>query len=602
MNRATLQTLISHLPEQPGVYQFFNSEGVIIYIGKAKNLKRRVSSYFAYSYNDYKKRLMVSKISDIRTILVDTEGEALLLENSLIKEYQPRYNVMLKDDKSYPWIVVRNEHFPRVYLMRNPVRDGSLYFGPYTSVGTVRASLDLIRQIYQLRSCSLHLTDEQIQKGKFRICLEHHLNNCKAPCTGLQTEEEYNETVEQIKAILKGKISSVIQHLRETMSEHAENYRFEEAENVKNKIAILEKYRNKSVVVNPTISNVDVYSYVDDVHCAYINYLHVVDGSVVQACNIEIVKKLEEDPAELLSLAIIDLRGRFQSQSTEIIVPFEPDTQLAGIVYTVPKSQGKKHLLELSLRNARNYQEEKMKITEQADPDRHDNRIMKTLKRDLHLSEMPVHIECFDNSNTQGTHPVASCVVFRHARPCKRDYRHFNIKTVEGPDDFASMEEIVFRRYSRMMAENVKMPQLIVIDGGKGQLNAAVNSLRKLGLEHSIAVIGIAKRLEEIYFPGDSTPVYLDKRSESLRLIQHLRDEAHRFGIIFHRNKRSKAMINSELQNIKGIGEKTAEQLLLHFKSFAHLKEVSEEEIVAVVGKQKTKLLMKYLQANRQND
>ncbi|MDR1667081.1 MAG: excinuclease ABC subunit UvrC [Bacteroidales bacterium] len=595
-----LQTLISHLPEQPGVYQFFNSEKVIIYIGKAKNLKKRVSSYFNQPRNDYKKNLMVSKIADIRTVVVDTEVDALLLENNLIKKYLPRYNVMLKDDKSYPWIVIRNEPFPRIYLMRNPVRDGSSYFGPYTSVGAVRTSLDLIRQIYQLRTCSLHLIGEQIQKKKFRICLEYHLGNCKAPCTGLQTEEEYNDAVEQIKTILKGKIASVIQKLRETMNEHAKNYRFEQAEAVKNKIVALEKYRSKSVVVNPSISNVDVYSYVDDVQCAYINYLHVVAGSVVQACNIEMVKRLEEDPAELLSLAIIDFRERFQSQSTEIIVPFEPDMQLSGVVYTIPKSKGKKHLLDLSLRNARTYREEKMKLTEQIDPDRHENRIMETLKRDLHLSEIPVHIECFDNSNIQGTSAVASCVVFRNAHPSKKEYRHFNIKTVEGPDDFASMEEIVFRRYNRMKIENKKMPQLIVVDGGKGQLNAAVNSLRKLGLNRRIAVIGIAKRLEEIYFPGDTTPIYLDKRSESLRLIQHLRDEAHRFGITFHRNKRSRSMINTELQNIKGIGTKTIEQLLQHFKSFARLKDTPEKDIVAVIGKHKAELLTKYLKSGEE--
>ncbi|MDR2848615.1 MAG: excinuclease ABC subunit UvrC [Bacteroidales bacterium] len=588
-----IQRIVSDLPDHPGVYQFFNAKGVIIYIGKAKSLKKRVSSYFSNIINDIKKYTMVNKIADIRTILVDSESDALLLENNLIKKYQPRYNVMLKDSKSYPWIVVRNEPFPRVYLMRNPVQDGSLYFGPYTTVGMIRSSLDLVKQIYQLRSCSLSLTDELIKKGKYKICLEYHLGNCKAPCIGQQTEEEYNRAIEQIKEILKGKVSTVIQQLKGEMREYADNYRFEQAEVLKNKITILEKYRNKSTIVNPDISNVDVFSYVDDIQCAYINYLHMVDGAIIQAHNLEIVKRLDEAPAELLSIAITELRERFQSHSKEIIVPFEPDVQLPNITYTIPKARNKQDLLKLSLRNSVHFQEEKKRQIEHTDPDRYENRILETLKHDLHLSVLPVRIECFDNSNIQGTYPVASCVVFCNARPSKKDYRHFNIKTVEGPDDFASMEEVVYRRYHRMQQEGEELPQLIVIDGGKGQLSSAVSSLEKLGLRGEIAIIGIAKRLEEIYFPGDSTPLYLDKRSESLRIIQQLRDEAHRFGISFHRDKRSKAMTHSELQDIKGIGEKTIELLLHQFKSVAQLKQATEEDIAAVVGKQKAAVLVK---------
>ncbi|MDR1864396.1 MAG: excinuclease ABC subunit UvrC [Bacteroidales bacterium] len=596
-----IHQIISNLPDKPGVYQFLTEEGKIIYIGKAKSLKKRVSSYFN-KVHDRKVSLMVNKVADIHTILVETESDALLLENNLIKEHQPRYNVMLKDDKSYPWIVVRDERFPRIYLMRNPVRDGSQYFGPYTSVVMVRTLLDMMKQLYPLRTCALRLTEENIRKKKFKICLEYHIGNCKAPCEGLQSEEEYNESISQIKDILKGNIASVIQHLRAEMMNHAENYRFEQAEKAKNNINLLERYRSKSTIVNPTISNVDVFSYVEDIQCAYINYLRIVDGAIVQSYTAELTKKLDEDPAELLSLAIADMRGRFSSQSKEVIVPFEPDVLLPDLTYTIPKIREKKQLLELSQHNAKHYQAAKKKHIEITDPGRHENRIMETLKRDLHLSEMPAHVECFDNSNIQGTNAVAACVVFRNTRPCKKDYRHFNIKTVEGANDYASMEEVVYRRYRRMTDEGEALPQLIVIDGGKGQLGAAVNSLEKLGLAGKIAVIGIAKRLEEIYFPGDSTPIYLDKRSESLRLIQHLRDEAHRFGITFHRNKRSKAMIGSELQNIDGVGAKTVTKLLQHFKSTARLQHASEQELEEVIGKQKTAIVIKYFNALKNNN
>ncbi len=590
----TLQQTVANLPGNPGVYQFLNAEGTIIYVGKAKNLKKRVSSYFNKTHDNKKLTLMVSKIVGLQVIVVDTESDALLLENNLIKKYRPRYNVMLKDDKSYPWIVVRNEHFPRVYLMRNPVRDGSQYFGPYTSVTMVRTLLELVKQLYPLRTCSLHLTKENIERHKFKVCLEYHIGNCKGPCEELQSEEDYDESIAQIRDILKGNIASVIQHLKTLMAEYAETYQFEDAEVIKNKIALLERYRSKSAIVNPSINNVDVFSYEEDIQCAYINCLRIVDGAIIQAYTIELIKRLDEHPAELLSFAVTDLRERFMSTSREIVVPFEPDVMLPGLVYTIPKIGDKKKLLELSQRNAKFFQLEKKKQIEQTDPDRHVNRIMETLKRDLHLTALPAHIECFDNSNIQGTNAVAACVVFKNARPSKRDYRHFNIKTVEGPNDFASMEEVVFRRYRRMTEQGESLPQLIVIDGGKGQLGSAMNALEQLGLSGKVAIVGIAKRLEEIYFPGDSAPLYLDKRSESLKLIQHLRDEAHRFGITFHRNKRSKAMISTELHNIEGIGEKTIEKLLQQFKSVARLQTASHEELENAVGKQKAAAVINY--------
>ena len=585
----SLQQLISNLPDSPGVYQFLNDEGKVIYVGKAKNLKKRVLSYFNKTHDNRKVAVMVSKIADLQPIVVDTESDALLLENNLIKKYQPRYNVNLKDDKSFPWIVIRNEPFPRVYHMRNPVRDGSQYFGPYTSVGMVRTLLDLVKQLYPLRTCK-----ENFTRQKVKICLEYHIGNCKGPCEGLQTEEDYNESIAQIRHILKGNITEVIQHLKLLMNQYAEVYRFEEANLVKNKIAMLEKFRSKSAIVNPSIDQVDVFSYQEDVHCAYVNYLRIVDGAIIQAYTVELNKKLDEQPAELLGYAITGLREQFVSQSREIIVPFEPDVMLSGITYTIPVRGDRKTLLELSQRNVWFFQLEKKKQIERTDPERHVHRIMETLKQDLHLSELPVHIECFDNSNIQGTHPVAACAVFKNARPSKKDYRHYNIKTVEGPNDFASMEEVVFRRYHRLLEEEELLPQLIIIDGGKGQLSSAMNSLEQLGLTGKIAVISIAERLEEIFFPGDSTPVYLDKRSESLKLIQQMRDEAHRFGITFHRNKRSGAMITTQLQNIEGIGPKTVEKLLQVFKSVARIKTATIDDLEKAVGKQKAAIVAKY--------
>ena len=590
----SLQHTISNLPDSPGVYQFIDDEGTIFYVGKAKSLKKRVSSYFNKTPDNVKIAVMISKISDLKVIVVDTESDALLLENNLIKKLLPRYNIQLKDDKSFPWVVIRNEDFPRVYLMRNPVQNGSQYFGPFTSAGITRMLLELIKQVYPLRTCALKLTQENIARNKFKVCLEYHLGNCKGPCEGLQTKDQYNESVVQIRDILKGNISAVMQHLKTLMSEYADVYRFEDAEAVKNKIAIVEKFRCKSAIVNPSINNVDVFSYEEDLHSAYINYLRIIDGAVIQAHTTELTKQLDEQPAELLGYAITNIRERFMSRSHEIIVPFEPDVPLQGVVYTTPVQGDKKKLLALSQRNAKFFRQEKKKQIEETDPDRYKNRIMETLKNDLHLSELPVHIECFDNSNTQGTNPVAACVVFRNASPSKKDYRRFNIKTVEGPNDFASMEEVVFRRYRRLLDEEQSLPQLIIIDGGKGQLSSALNSLERLGLHGKIAVIGIAKRLEEIYFPGDSTPLYLDKRSESLKLIQYMRDEAHRFGITFHRDKRSQAMIATELQNIAGVGTKTIGKLLREFKSVAQIQTAPIDELEKAVGKRKAAIVAEY--------
>ena len=591
----TLQHIISNLPDSPGVYQFFDNEGKLIYIGKAKSLKKRVSSYFTKLPDDnFKLIAMVGKIADVQPIVVETESDALLLENNLIKKYLPRYNIQLKDDKSFPWIVIRNEDFPRVYLMRNPVQDGSQYFGPYTSVVMMRALLDLVKQLYPLRTCALSLTRENIARGKFKRCLEHHIGNCKAPCEGLQTDEDYNDSIVQIRDILKGNIASAIQHLKTLMNEYAETYRFEEAEQAKNRIAMLERFRSKSTIVNPAINNVDVFSYEEDVQCAYVNYLCVVNGAVILANTVELTRQLDEQPAELLGYAIAEIRERYRSRSPEIIAPFEPDVLLSDVVYTVPKFGDKKKLLELSQRNAKFFRLEKKKQMAKNDSDGYAARIMETLKKDLRLNELPVHIECFDNSNIQGANPVSACVVFRNARPSKKDYRHYNVKTVEGPNDFATMEEVVFRRYRRLLDEDEPLPQLIVIDGGKGQVSAAVHSLDLLGLNGKIAIIGVAKRLEEIFFPGDTTPLYLDKRSESLRLIQQLRDEAHRFGVAFHRDKRSQAMIATELQNIAGVGQQTIEKLLQKFHSVERLQKTPSDEIEKVVGKKKTEMILKY--------
>lgn len=597
-----LEPLLKTLPENPGVYQFFDEHGKIIYVGKAKSLKKRVLSYFNKDSSlSGKTSVMVRKIADIRHIVVSSELDALLLENNLIKKYQPRYNINLKDDKTYPWICIKKERFPRVFPTRNVIHDGSVYFGPYASVRMMNTLLELVRQLYPLRNCNLLLTEKNIREKKFKICLEYHLGNCKGPCEGLQTEDDYSQTVLNITEILKGNINTVLSNLKNLMGTYAETLEFEKAQVVKEKIGLLERFQSKSMVVNPKINNVDVFSIISDDEAGYANYLKVVDGAIVQAHTVEMKKKLDESNKELLALAIADFRQRFDSNSEEALIPFELDIEMPGVTFTVPKIGDKKHLLELSERNAKYYMLEKRKQAELVDPDRHSKRILNTMMKDLRMKELPKHIECFDNSNIQGDYAVAAMVCFRDAKPSKRDYRHFNIKTVEGPNDFASMEEIIYRRYRRMIDENQPLPQLIVIDGGKGQLSAAVTSLEKLDLRGKITIIGIAKKLEELYFPDDSVPLYLDKKSETLKVIQFLRDEAHRFGITHHRKKREKGTIKTGLTKIDGIGETIANKLLSGFKSVKKIKEASLEELQKVVGESKGRIVYEYYKKNPGN-
>ena len=593
-----IQTLLSALPDSPGVYQFYDKEDKLLYVGKAKSLKKRVSSYFQKDRHvSGKTSIMVRKVADIRTIVVDTEMDALLLENNLIKKHQPRYNVSLKDDKTYPWICIRNERFPRVFSTRKMIRDGSEYFGPYASGHLINTLLELINKLYKLRTCSLVLSEENITKKKFRVCLEYQIGNCKGPCEGFQSQEEYDQSVKEIRQILKGNIQTVIGHLRELMQAYAAEYRFEEAQSVKEKLESLEKFQRKSVVVNPSIHNVDVFSLVIEEDSAYVNFLRVMNGAIIQGHTVELKKKLEETPEELLELAMGELRSRFFSDAEEIIVPFAPEVEWPGISFTIPKIGDKKHLLSLSESNVRNYIREKRLQEEKQHPENRTLRLMEQMKKDLRLTELPKHIECFDNSNFQGAYPVAAMSVFRDGKPSKKDYRHFNIKTVEGPDDFASMEEVIHRRYKRMLDEALPLPQLIVIDGGKGQLSAAVSSLEKLGLRGKIAVIGIAKRLEELYYPDDPLPLYIDKKSETLRIIQQLRDEVHRFGITHHRKRRSKGVIKTELEEIPGIGPRTAEELLREFRSVQRIKEASLEALAALIGEAKAIRVKEHLES-----
>ncbi|SFB67857.1 Excinuclease ABC subunit C [Flagellimonas taeanensis] len=591
-NPPSINVQISTLPDNPGVYQFYDAAGKILYVGKAKNLKKRVSSYFNKKQEYGKTRVLVKKIHTIKHIVVSTESDALLLENNLIKKLLPRYNVLLKDDKSYPWICIKNERFPRIFPTRKLIKDGSEYYGPYTSMKTVRTLLELVKSLYPLRTCNYDLAEEKISSGKYKVCLEYHLGNCLGPCEGLQQEKEYSGQIEDIRQIIKGNLKSSLQSFRQQMKELADKMEFEKAQRVKDKIDILENYQAKSTVVNPKINNVDVFSIISDETHAYVNFLQLSHGAIIRSHTMEIKKKLEETDEELLQLAITEIRQRFHSRTKEIYLPF-PVTVEEDVKVTLPKLGDKRRILELSERNARFYRQDKMKQIKITDPDRHTKRIMAQMKADLRLSVEPTHIECFDNSNIQGSNPVAACVVFKDGKPSKKDYRHFNIKTVEGPDDFASMEEVVFRRYKRLLNEDESLPQLIVIDGGKGQLSSALKSLEALDLRGKIAIIGIAKRLEEIYFPEDPVPLYLDKRSETLKIIQQLRNEAHRFGITHHRNKRSKGAIGTELVGIEGIGEKTAEQLLKSFKSVKRIKEASMESLAEAVGMAKAKKIYK---------
>ncbi len=593
MDTPNLEIQLKTLPNQPGVYQYYDKEGRLIYVGKAKNLKKRVSSYFTKNHEYGKTRVLVKKIVEIKHIVVETETDALLLENNLIKKYQPRYNVMLKDDKSYPWICVKNERFPRVFSTRRVFKDGSEYFGPYTSMKTVRTLLDLIKGLYSLRTCNYNLSKEKVEAGKYKVCLEYHLGNCKGPCEGLETEEEYHANIKTIKEIIKGNFKDSLSRFREQMKACAENMQFEEAQKIKEKIEVLENYQAKSTIVNPKISNVDVFSITSDESYGYVNFLQLSYGSIIRSHTLEIKKKLDEKDQELLELAITEIRQRFNSNSKEIYVPFKVDLGEA-VKVTVPKLGDKKHIVDLSLRNAKYYRMERFKQMKIVDPDRHANRIMAQMKADLRLSEEPRHIECFDNSNIQGTNPVAACVVFKNGKPSKKEYRHFNIKTVVGPDDFASMEEVVHRRYKRLLEEDQPLPQLIIIDGGKGQLSSALKSLDVLGLRGKIAIIGIAKRLEELFYPNDPIPLYLDKKSETLKIIQQLRNEAHRFGIEHHRNRRSKNALNTELETIPGVGEKTVVELLKHFKSAKRVAHAKLDELEAVVGVSRAEKVYNY--------
>ena len=590
-----LEIQIKTLPTQPGVYQYYDKNGTILYVGKAKNLKKRVSSYFTKNHEYGKTKVLVNKIATIKHIVVNTETDALLLENNLIKKYQPRYNVMLKDDKTYPWICIKKERFPRVFLTRNVIKDGSEYYGPYTSVRTAKALLDLIKELYLLRSCSYDLSKKNIEIEKYKVCLDFHIGNCKGACEGLQTVTNYEQDIVAIRNIIKGNFKESLKLFQKLMMHYANEMEFEEAQKIKEKIELLANYQAKSTVVNPSITNVDVFSIVSDESYSYVNFFKISNGAIIQSHTTEIKKKLDENDKELLELAIIEIRQRFNSQSNEIYVPFKVDLG-NSIKITVPKLGDKKRIVELSIRNAKYYRQERFKQIKIVDPDRHVNRIMAQMKKDLRLSVEPRHIECFDNSNIQGTNPVSACVVFKDGKPSKKDYRHFNIKTVEGPDDFASMEEVVFRRYKRLKDEGQNLPQLIVIDGGKGQLSASLKSLDVLGLRNKIAIIGIAKRLEEIYYPNDSVPLYLDKTSESLKIIQQLRNEAHRFSITHHRNKRSKGALVNELEHISGIGKQTVISLLKHFKSVKRIKQATLKEIEAIIGKNRAVIIYNYFQ------
>ena len=582
------------LPNRPGVYQFYDREGRLLYVGKAKNLKKRVSSYFNRENLGGRLNMLVRKTVDIRHIVVGSELDALLLENNLIKENQPRYNVMLKDDKTFPWICIESEPFPRIFPTRNVIHDGSLYFGPYASVKMMNTLLELIRQIYPLRTCSLKLTEKNIREKKFGVCLEFHLGNCSGPCVGLQTVDNYELNLAAIRDMIKGNFSGVMKELKEKMEGHAKAYEFEKAQLVKEKISLLERYQAKSTIVNPKLGELDVFSIIDGEDAAFVNFLKVAHGAIIQAYTVEIRKKLEETPEELLPIAVFNLRLRLASEAKEILVPFALELELPGVTITVPKIGDKKHLLDLSERNAKYYKLEKEKQLELVEPERRSKRILGTMMKDLRMKEPPAHIECFDNSNFQGDYAVSAMVCFKNGRPDKNEYRHYNINTVKGPDDFASMEEVILRRYKRLTDENKPLPQLIVVDGGKGQLSAALKSLEKLGLRGKITIIGIAKKLEEIYYPDDPLPLYIDKKSETLKMLQRLRDEAHRFGIAHHRKKREKATLKTELTAIAGIGEETAKKLLTDFKSVGKIRKLSLADLEKSVGQAKAKVVFGY--------
>ena len=575
---------IAILPDTPGVYTYYDAEGTVIYVGKAKNLKRRVSSYFNRTHDSLRTNLLVRAIADMTYIVVPTEQDALNLEASMIKEYQPRYNVLLKDDKTYPWIVVTNEYFPRVFMTRQRIKDGSKYYGPYTNAAVARTVLELVRDLYPIRSCRLALTPDYISRGKGRLCLEYHMKRCGGCCVGKVPQSDYMMQIERVRQILRGDTAELMHYLRQEMERLSEQLRFEEAQELKVKYDLIARYQAKSVIVSQTIEETDVFGVDDDGKDVFINYMHVRHGAVVRSLTLHYKRRLDEPVPSLLTLAVNEISQKFGIRFREIIAAQDLDMEFDGLKVTVPQRGDKAKLLEVSEKNARQYKIDMLKHMERTSPEQRTDRLMERMKEDFRLSEYPRHIECFDNSNIQGTNPVASCVVFRNGRPAKNDYRHFNIKTVVGPDDFASMKEVLTRRYTRLMEEGRGLPQLIVVDGGKGQLSAAVEALESIGLRGTIAVVGIAKRLEEIYFPGDSVPLYIDKNSETLRVIQHLRDEAHRFGITHHRNRRSKGQTVSALDGIKGVGEKTRTALLSRFKSVKRLREADLDAIAEVVG------------------
>ncbi|HEY4539269.1 MAG TPA: excinuclease ABC subunit UvrC [Faecalibacter sp.] len=585
---------LASLPETPGVYQYYNKNGDLLYVGKAKNLKRRVNSYFNKTHDSKRLRVLVSNIDNIETINVNSEYDALLLENNLIKEHQPRYNILLKDDKTYPWICIKNERFPRLFSTRNVIKDGSEYYGPYSSVKTMKILLGLIKELYQIRTCSYDLSEKNIENDKYKVCLEYHIGNCQGPCEGFQSEEDYNAQINGIRSIIKGEFSEAKNYLNDKMLHYASQLEFEKAQMIKDKLDTLHKYQARTTIVSPTITNVDVFSITSDAEYAYINFMKIHHGAIVQSHTEEWKKKLEESDEDLLQRAIVDFSERFNLNSKEIYVPFEISLEIPNRKITVPKIGDKKHIIDLSIKNTKIYRLEQLKQTKIVDPDRHTNRIMNQMKNDLRLPVEPRHIEGFDNSNIQGTNPVSACVVFKDGKPSKKDYRIFNVQTVEGPNDFATMEEVIYRRYSRVLAEGEPLPQLILIDGGKGQLSSALKSIDRLGLRGKISIIGIAKRLEEIYYPDDPYPLYLDKTSETLKVLQHVRDESHRFGITRHRNRRSKNAFKSELDDIPGIGPQTIKELLTIFKSVQKIKSASLEELTDVVGKSRAEKIKVY--------
>ena len=589
-----LELQLKILPSDPGVYRYYDKKGGLLYVGKAKNLKKRVSSYFNKNQVGYRTRLMVSKIERIETTVVNSEYDALLLENNLIKEHQPFYNILLKDDKSYPWICIKKEPFPRIFLTRNLVKDGSEYYGPYAKVRQAKALIDVIKNLYKLRTCNLNLSQGKINEGKYKVCLEYHIKNCEGACEGLETEENYTEKIDAIRGIIKGDFRKAKQYLEEEMYRYAGKLEFENAQMSKEKFQILENYQTHTTIINPNIDDVDVFGMVSDDEAAYVNYFKIKNGSIVQSYTTEVRKMLEESDEEILEEVLIEIRRKFDSRSVEIFLPFHLNIEIPSVKLIVPKVGDKKRIVELSEKNANEYRIEKLKQVQILDPERHTDRIMAEMKRILHLPEEPRHIEGFDNSNIQGTNPVSACLVFKNGKPSKEDYRIFHPKSVEGPNDFATMEEVIYRRYKRILDEGAPLPQLILIDGGKGQLSSAIKSLKLLGLYGKISIISIAERLEEIFFPNDSIPLYLDKKSETLKILQRVRDEAHRFGVKHHRTRRKNSALKSELEEIPGVGKKTIELLLSKLKSVKRVREASLETLEEILGKSKGKIVWGY--------